>query len=175
VEGYGTNRGTARRPTETPTTNSKSDMEQCAFTGSYQNNKTLKPDECYDAVKDGDHTLYFMVPSPQTEVEKDSERTLLLLPPLPDFPTPIFQSHFAVPQKMVKRAKRKLVGRVSNHGKFKASLQTEVERGGDLLRRRLDCSTSEFPSSSSREPTFGARRADTARAQTGRCYVYSFI
>ena len=51
-----------------------------------RNNKTLKPEECYDAAKDGDHTLYFIVPSPQTEVEKDSERTLLLLPPLLDSP-----------------------------------------------------------------------------------------
>ena len=90
-----------------------------------RNNKTLKPEECYDAAKDGDHTLYFMVPSPQTEVEKDSERTLLLLPPLLD--SPILQDHFAVPQKIVKRTRKKLVRRVSNHGKLKASLQTRVE------------------------------------------------
>lgn len=96
------------------------------------NNKTLKPEECYEAVKDGDHTLYFMLPSLQTEAEKDSERTLLLLPPFEDSSAPILQSHFAVPKTadIIKRTKQKLT-KLAPDEKFKESLQAEVERDAE--------------------------------------------
>ena len=51
-----------------------------------RNNKTLQPEDCYQAARGGDNTLYFTKPSLQTEEEKSSELGMLLLPRLQDFP-----------------------------------------------------------------------------------------